>query len=86
MVNAEFFHKLRRLAESKTFLTLLNISEDQQEAQRDLEYLTRFLVYRHIEYDGKLDVEEYIDNGIIKMAEEGLLDSPAETNFLVSVR
>lgn len=70
MVDPEFFRKLRELAGNPIFLSLLNISEDQQEAQKDLEYLTRFLVYRHVNYDGKLDVEEYIDNGIIRIADQ----------------
>jgi hypothetical protein len=81
MVNEAFFNKLKDLVSFEYFGNLLQISEDQKENQRDLEYLTRFLVYRYVEYDGKLDVEEYVDDGIIRMAEGNMLDANAEENF-----
>jgi hypothetical protein len=81
MVNEPFFVQLKTLSEWPNFAQLLQITDDQKENQRDLEYLTRFLVYGYVEYDGKLDVEEYIDNGIIKIAEEQLLGPAAEQAF-----
>lgn len=69
MVNRSYFQCLRLLSEDENFREVLAATEDQVERQRPLEYTTRFLVYTHIPYDGKLDVEEYIDEGIIKLAE-----------------
>lgn len=82
MVNDQLFVKLRARATWDVFTSIFHISDDQKEQQRDIELLTRFLVYRYIPYDGKLDVEEYIDNGIIEIAERGLFDSVAEKNFV----
>jgi hypothetical protein len=82
MVNEQFFAKLRARTEWDVFTEIFHISEDQKEQQRDIELLTRFLVYRYIPYDGKLDVEEYIDGGIIEIAERGIFDAAAEDNFV----
>jgi hypothetical protein len=81
MVNEGFFQRLKTLSEWPNFSRLLQITEDQRDNQRDLEYLSRLLVYEYVEYDGRLDVEEYIDNGIIKIAEEQLLTPAGEQAF-----
>ena len=33
-----------------------------------MEFATRFLVHTYVDYDGKLDVEEFIDESIVKLA------------------
>jgi Protein of unknown function DUF262 len=81
MVDEHFFARLRERSAWDVFAKLFHISEDQKEQQRDIEFLTRFLVYRYIPYDGKLDVEEYIDGGIIEIAERGVFDTMADENF-----
>ncbi len=86
MVSQAFFHKLRELTNSEIFKAVIHVSEEQTEIQRDIEYLTRFIVYRYVEYDGKLDVEEYIDDGIIKIAENNIFDGTAEQNLLATFK
>lgn len=68
MVNRNYAEFLRAQAESDDFLTILAASEDQIEKQRHMEYASRFLVHTYVPYDGKLDVEEFIDEGIVKLA------------------
>lgn len=68
MVNREYATFMRGLADSAPFLTVLAASEDQIEKQRHMEYASRFLVHTYVEYDGKLDVEEFIDEGIVTLA------------------
>ncbi|MCJ7526480.1 MAG: DUF262 domain-containing protein [Candidatus Aminicenantes bacterium] len=68
MVNRQYASFIRELAESKPFLTVLSASEDQMEKQKHMEYATRFLVYTYQPYDGKLDIEEFIDEGIVTLA------------------
>jgi hypothetical protein len=68
MVNGLYAAFMRGLAESPPFLTVLAASEDQIEKQRHIEYVSRFLVNTYVPYDGKLDVEEFIDEGIIRLA------------------
>jgi hypothetical protein len=68
MVNSDYAAFMRRLAESQAFLTVLGASEDQIEKQRHMEYVSRFLVLTYVSYDGKLDVEEFVDEGIVTLA------------------
>jgi hypothetical protein len=68
MVNKKYARFMRDLAESESFLTVLSASEEQIEKQRHMEYVSRFLVNTYVDYDGKLDVEEFIDEGIVQLA------------------
>lgn len=70
MVNGLYFRAVKSAAESEQFQKVLSISEDQIERQRHMELAVRFLVHTHIPYDGRLDVEEYIDEGIVELARE----------------
>jgi hypothetical protein len=68
MVNHEYAAFMRGLAESESFLKVLAASEDQIEKQRHMEYVSRFLAHTYVPYDGKLDVEEFIDTSIVALA------------------
>ena len=68
MVNRQYAAFMRGLAESQSFLTVLAASEDQIEKQRHMEYASRFLVHTYVPYNGKLDVEEFIDEGVVALA------------------
>jgi hypothetical protein len=65
MVNKDYFLLLKRLADLPDFREVISVTDDQIERQRHLELAIRFLVHNYIPYDGKLDVEEYIDDGIV---------------------
>ena len=71
MVSAQYSAFMRGLADYHLFLEVLSASEDQLEKQRHMEYVSRFLVHTYVNYDGKLDVEEFIDNGIVELASKG---------------
>jgi hypothetical protein len=68
MVNADYAAFMRGLSESPSFLTVLSASEDQLEKQRHMEYVSRFLVHTYVPYDRNLDVEEFVNDGIVKLA------------------
>lgn len=68
MVNTQYANFIRLLAESESFRNVMAASEDQIEKQKHMEYATRFLVHTYVPYDGKLDVEESIDEGIVDLA------------------
>jgi hypothetical protein len=70
MVNSDYAAFMRGLSETPSFLTVLSASDDQLEKQRHMEYVSRFLVHTYINYDGKLDVEEFIDNGVVTLASQ----------------
>lgn len=69
MVNSHYATFLRTLADDANFRSVLAASDDQIEKQRHMEYVCRFLVHTYVDYNGKLDVEEFIDEGIVKLAE-----------------
>ncbi len=68
MVNRGYFGFMKQLAESEPFLTVLAASDDQIEKQRHMEYVSRYLAHAYVPYDGKLDVEEFIDTSIVTLA------------------
>jgi hypothetical protein len=68
MISGDYFRAVKTSAEKATFKTVISVTDDQLEKQRHLELAVRFLVHTCIPYDGKLDVEEYIDEGIVKLA------------------
>jgi len=68
MVNRGYATFMRELAEFESFRKVLAASDDQIEKQRDMEFVSRFLAYTYVPYDGKLDVEEYLDEAIITLA------------------
>jgi Protein of unknown function DUF262 len=71
MINPKFFKIVQLAADRASFRRVINLSEDQIEKQRHMEFAIRFLVHTYVPYDGKLDVEEYIDGGAIQLAKSG---------------
>lgn len=71
MVNAEYYRAIKAVAEQEPFQTVVAVTEDQIERQRHMELAVRFLVHTYVHYDGTLDVEEYIDEGIVELARAG---------------
>lgn len=86
MVNPEFFEELRSLSNGAAFGRLVKSSEAQHKAQKELEYLMRFLVYRYVPYDGKKDVEEYVTDGIVELATSRRFGADEKANFLDTFR
>lgn len=79
MVNPGYHRFMRECAQRQSYLTVLSASPDQLEKQRDMEYVSRFLVHTYVQYDGKLDVEEFIDKGIVDLATAGEMQNAAAT-------
>ena len=77
MVNADYFRAVKAAAESLAFQTVASLTEDQLEKQHHMELAVRFLVHTCIPYDGKLDVEEYVDEGVVQLATQGDVKQPA---------
>ena len=75
MVNPKYHVFMRECASRASFRTVLAASEDQLEKQRDMEYVSRFLVHTFVPYNGKLDVEEFIDTGIVDLATKNKMNT-----------
>jgi hypothetical protein len=71
MINRDYFRAVRASAEQEAFRHVISVNDDQVEKQRHLEMAVRFLVHAYVPYDGRLDVEEYIDEGIVRLAQAG---------------
>lgn len=79
MVNAGYFRAIKDVAESEKFLAVTGLGEMQIEKQRHIELAVRLLVHTFVDYDGKLDVGEYIDEGIVGLAEKNDVASAVRT-------
>jgi len=71
MVNGDYYRAVKLAAEQQPFQTVVAVTEEQIERQRHMELSVRFLVHTDVPYDGTLDVEEYIDEGIVELAGKG---------------
>lgn len=71
MVNRDYYHAVRTVSEQPYFKNVTAVTDDQSEKQRHVEMAVRFLVHAKVPYDGKLDVEEFIDEGIVELARAG---------------
>src|SRR5690606_4706881 len=81
MISRPYFEAVKAAANHPSFRSVVAVSPEQEEKQRHLEMAVRFLVHVEIEYDGRLDVEEYIDEGIVALAKAG---DPARATHLIS--
>jgi len=80
MVNGNYYRAVKAAAEQLPFQTVISVTEDQIERQRHMELAVRFLVHACVPYDGTLDVEEYIDDGIVELA--GKSDGAAAADLI----
>lgn len=71
MINRDFFRAVKAAAEQSAFRLVAGVTEEQAEKQRHLELAVRFLVHAKVPYGGALDVEEFIDEGVIALAQAG---------------
>lgn len=86
MVNAGYFAFLKELAASPAFRSAIWLTDEQEERQKHLEYLCRFLCHVYVPYDNNLDVEEYVDEGMQALAEKAeMVESRARFEFTFSV-
>ena len=81
MTDSILFRRLREVADHPSFVEIIQSTEEQKKRQRNIEYLMRFLAYRYVPYDGKMDVEEYVTSAMIDIAERKIFTPAAEANF-----
>jgi len=76
MVSSVYSQFVRGLADYDSFRAVLAASEEQIEKQRHMEYACRFLVHTYVPYNTNLDVEEFVDEGIVSLATAGETQQP----------
>ncbi len=67
MMDPKFNQLMRDLAANANFKSVIEVNEDAKDKQKDMEYISRFLAYSWINYDGTLDIEEYVDDSLGKI-------------------
>lgn len=70
MANDQFFEVLDSLSSNADFIAVAKVSEQGEQTQRPLQMVMRFFVMLKFDYEGDLDVEEFIDDRIIQLAEQ----------------
>ena len=79
MINKEFFDWLVSCSKFEEFVKTTAQTPDAIEAQAGVELVLRFLAFRNIPYSKGLDVHEYLDDALYKLAQPGSLNLASET-------
>lgn len=75
LANAEFTNRLRDFATRQDFRTICQVSEEQRRNQKDLEYVVRLVVHTFEEFQKGKDVQEFLDEAILKVMGERDVDA-----------
>ena len=76
MINPDFHSWLVARSNDTNFVKTTSQTEVALEQQAGVELALRFFAFRHVKYEGGLDVHEYLDNALEKMATD--LNYPLE--------
>lgn len=79
LANKEITRRIKDIASSDSFLRIVHLSEDKKTKQKNVEYLVRAIVHSGLGYTGNLDVQDYLDRGILEIISgpnaEAVIDS-----------
>jgi len=81
MVNKTFFDWLIELATYPSFVKTTAQTETAIESQAGVELALRFIAFRNVPYVGGLDVHEYLDEALLKLASDDNLNLVHEGNI-----
>ena len=73
-INPEFYRWLKGASEIEQFLDTLSITTNAEQQQKNLELALRFFVVKSMPYQGKLDINEYLDEGAVYLATNQQID------------
>lgn len=85
MINKQFYDWLIERASFEPFLNTICQTENALEKQAAVELVLRYLAFFNVEYDGKMDVHEYLDAALIQLAKDEEIDWDAETEHFERV-
>ncbi len=80
MLNKDFFDWLMQRAENRDFLEAIDQTDYALQKQVAAELVLRFVVFRALPYDGRWDVHEYLDDALIRLAQDESFDWAQETD------
>jgi len=70
MSSPEFFKYIEDCADIPSFKSVSRITDSGKKVQKHLEYVMRFFVFAHTNFDAAYDVEEFIDKTIISISKD----------------
>ena len=70
LADIEFTNALRKFVQREDFQKIFRISADQEANQQDLEYAVRLAVHTYEEFPRGRDVQEFLDQAILKVMSE----------------
>jgi hypothetical protein len=74
LANLEFTQRLRQFAGRADFRGIFRVTEEQRVNQQDLEYVVRLVVHTFEEFPQRRDVQEFLDQAILKVMSERDVD------------
>ncbi len=69
MLNKDLFKWLMDRSTFGPFVTTVAQTDKAIDKQSAVELVLRFVAFRHVEYDGRMDVHEYLDHALIEIAD-----------------
>ncbi len=73
-INPVFYDWLQARSQSQDFKTTTRLTEKALESQLDIELVLRLLAFRSVAYEPGLDVHEYLDEALFRLATNAGLD------------
>ena len=80
MLNSTFFARIKAAANHQSFERLTGFSGQRTAEQMDIEHVIRFMIHVKYGYDGKSDVQDYIDDRAEALMKDGDADDAID-NF-----
>jgi len=71
LADAASTRRMREFVAQKAFVEVFRITAEQQQVQRDLDYLVRLVVHSVRDLPNRTDVEEFLDKSILAILAEG---------------
>lgn len=65
--NPDATRRIREIAQSERFSRVMNITTEQKSKQKDVEYIVRAIVHSAKDFESDMDVQEFLDQGILKV-------------------
>lgn len=83
MINKKFYLLLQELSKNHDFIETTNQTEKALEKQAGVELVLRFFAFRNIQYKNGLDVHEYLDDALIRIAKDKTLNLSLERESFI---
>lgn len=86
LANAVVTRRMKEICTLPAFSAVFRVTESQRNVQRDLDYLVRVIVHTDSDLPKKRDVQEYLDEAILKiLAEDNAGEAVATAEWAITI-